>query len=63
MDSREKQFRQRTDEEGEGDDVEVELDPIDDDEGQTLLLAAAHTDNSIILSDHLIEILHNYLMN
>lgn len=33
MDSREKQFRQRTDEEGEGDDVEVELDPIDDDEG------------------------------
>lgn len=33
MDSREKQCRQRTDEEGEGDDVEVELDPIDDDEG------------------------------
>ena len=33
MDSKEKRFRQRTNEEGEGDDIEVELDPIDGNDG------------------------------
>lgn len=43
MDSKDKAFRPRTEEEGEGDDIEIELDFIDDDEGQLFLPYIIHT--------------------
>ena len=66
MDSKEKRFRQRTNEEGEGDDIEVELDPIDGNDGKMLLLYSVHTDNCLYSAlhfpHHVVGVFRNYLI-